>query len=226
MICNIEHDFKKLETLREDHKHNEEFGNVTPIREVPVITEGSYKIISGPCQFMFYLCNTRALIKDRLYPKDCERMINRHLTWYQNKLRPKTQMLIRVLGRQLQHENGLIGTNEGGLSRSSTIKNPSQIEFELEPIKLLLEYLDGQLRESNTKYFGNQLSICDLLYYWEISMLQHLLKKEIVQPNTELATWFNESMKKSEEIRLLEQKALEAFAKYRGTSGSNPATAQ
>ena len=49
MICNIEHDFKKLETLREDHKHNEEFGNVTPIREVPVITEGSYKIISGPC---------------------------------------------------------------------------------------------------------------------------------------------------------------------------------
>ena len=120
----------------------------------------------------------------------------------------------------------MIGTNEGGLSRSSTIKNPSQIEFELEPIKLLLEYLDGQLRESNTKYFGNQLSICDLLYYWEISMLQHLLKKEIVQPNTELATWFNESMKKSEEIRLLEQKALEAYAKYRGTSGSNPATAQ
>ena len=43
-------------------------------------------------------------------------------------------------------------------------------------------------------------------------MLQHLLKKEIVQPNTELATWFNESMKKSEEIRLLEKKALEAFA--------------
>jgi len=55
---------------------------VTPIQEVPVITEGSYKIISGPCQFMFYLCNTRKQVKDTLYPKDCEKLINRHMNFF------------------------------------------------------------------------------------------------------------------------------------------------
>ena len=47
-----------------------------------MITEGSYKIISGSCQFMFYLCNTRAMVKDKFYPKDCEKLINRHMAFY------------------------------------------------------------------------------------------------------------------------------------------------
>jgi len=58
-LCKVDHEYKNIETLREEHKLSEEFALVSPILEVPVITEGSYKIISGPCQFMFYLCNTR-----------------------------------------------------------------------------------------------------------------------------------------------------------------------
>ena len=101
MICHIEHEYTNVETLLEEHKRSEEFALVSPIQEIPVITEGSYKIISGPAQFMFYLCNTRSIVKDRLYPKDCERMINKYLNWFQNKLRPKTQRLIKLLQRQL-----------------------------------------------------------------------------------------------------------------------------
>ena len=59
LICHIDHEYRNLETLKEEHKRNEEFAVVSPIQEIPVITEGSYKIISGPSQFMFYLCNTR-----------------------------------------------------------------------------------------------------------------------------------------------------------------------
>ena len=95
----IDYDFRLIDTMREEHKLSEEFNNVSPIQEIPCITEGSYKIISGPCQFMFYLCNTRSIVKDSLYPKDCERMINRHIAWYQNKLRPKTQKLNKMLQR-------------------------------------------------------------------------------------------------------------------------------
>ena len=78
----IEHEYNNLDTLKDEHKTSEEFAIVSPIQEVPVITEGSYKIISGPCQFMYYLCNTRSKVKDSLYPKDCERLINRHMAWY------------------------------------------------------------------------------------------------------------------------------------------------
>jgi len=81
-ICNIEHDYHNLETMVEEHKRSAEFTEVSPIQEVPVITEGSYKIISGPCQFMFYLCSTRIKIKQRLYPKDCEKLINQYLGYY------------------------------------------------------------------------------------------------------------------------------------------------
>ena len=71
----------------------------------------------------------------------------------------------------------------------------------MDAIKQLLDQLDTQLRQSNAKYFGNLLSIADILYFWEISTLQHLLKREIVPANTELSTWFYESMKHKEEIR-------------------------
>ena len=100
-ICRIEHEYQNLETLKEEHKLSEEFAKVSPIQEVPVITEGSYKIISGASQFMFYLCNTRQRVKDQLYPKDCERVINRHMGFYQNKLRPRTQRLMKMLTRKL-----------------------------------------------------------------------------------------------------------------------------
>ena len=49
MICNIDYEYRNIETLREEHKRSDEFAKVSPIQEVPVITEGSYKIISGPC---------------------------------------------------------------------------------------------------------------------------------------------------------------------------------
>ena len=75
-LCNVEFEYTNIETLKEEHKRSEEFAKISPVQEIPVLTEGSYKIISGATQFMFYLCNTRAKVKDTLYPKDCERVIN------------------------------------------------------------------------------------------------------------------------------------------------------
>ena len=95
---------------------------------------------------------------------------------------------------------------------STTQVNPMTIESEVEQIGKFLDELDLQLRNSNSKFFGSQMSIADILYYQEISTLQHLLKREIIPPNSEIAVWFHESMK-TEEIRTLDQKSLEAHSK-------------
>jgi hypothetical protein len=36
-------------------------------------------------------------VKKELYAKDQEQLIDRHLVWYQSKMRPETQRLIRML---------------------------------------------------------------------------------------------------------------------------------
>ena len=58
----------------------------------------------------------------------------------------------------------------------------------------------------------------DVIYYWEISTLQLLLKREIVPANTALATWFHEDMKRVDGVSQLEQKSLEAIAAYSQTT--------
>ena len=170
LICNLDYDFEQISTLHEEHKRNQEFLAVSPIEDVPVLTEGSYKIISGPVHFMTYLCSTRDLVKNKLYPKDCERKINIHISWFQNKLRPHSGRLIKILMRKSQELRGDLSkeTPRGGQRQSFNI-SPANIEYEVELLLKLLENLDKEL--TNQKYFGEVLSIADLLYYAEISTL-------------------------------------------------------
>ena len=96
----------------------------------------------------------------------------------------------------MQDDHNLVSNETPrGQARMSTTVNPTMIEFEVDSVGKFLDEMDGQLRQQNSKFFGNNLSIVDLLYYWEISTLQHLLKREIVPPSTDLGTWFHESMK-------------------------------
>ena len=80
------------------------------------------------------------------------------------------------------------------------------------------------MRQSNTSFFSSQLSIADLLYYWEISTLQSLLKRDILPANSDLEKWYKESMLKMDSISQIEQKAVEALAAYQvpsdNTSGA------
>ena len=87
-----------------------------------------------------------------------------------------------------------------GQARMSVSVTPMTIENEVEQISKFMDELDLQLKQSNNSFFGTRLSIADLLYFWEISTLQHLLKREIVVPNTDLATWYHESMRSRPEI--------------------------
>ena len=159
---------------------------------------------------MFYLCSTRSKIKDQLYPKDCEKLINSHLGYYQNKLRPKTQRLIKILQRRTQDENSLLPneTPRGQARMSVSSSAPMVIESEVEEIGRFFDVLDNHLKKSNSDFFGNQMSIADILYFWEISTVQELLKREIVSQQTSyLHKWYHETMKQTPAIAQIEAKS-------------------
>jgi len=50
---------------------------------------------------------------------------------------------------------------------SSTTVTPMAIENEVEQVLMYIRELNEQIKQS--EYFGTQLSIADILYYWEIS---------------------------------------------------------
>ena len=70
-IAGQDFEFKQINSLKGEHESNKEFEAISPSRDIPVITEGSYKIISGPVQYMTYLTSTRSDVKKKLYPDDC-----------------------------------------------------------------------------------------------------------------------------------------------------------
>ena len=63
------------------------------------------------------------------------------------------------------------------------------------------------------------MSIADLLYFWEISTVQQLLKREIITAQTTyLHKWFNETMKNTAEIAHIESKSTEHMVAYSNKS--------
>ena len=49
--------------------------------------------------------------------------------------------------------------------------DPVNLELELEAVNKLFENMNAQLQSSGSKFFGSQLSLVDLIYYWEVSTL-------------------------------------------------------
>ena len=66
------------------------------------------------------------------------------------------------------------------------------------------------------KYFcGRNVTVADIVYYNEISLIVNLTKKELFEqdyPN--LAVWYNETMPAIAELRMVEDKFKETIARY------------
>lgn len=59
------------------------------------------------------------------------------------------------------------------------------------------------------------MSIADLLYYWEISTVEMLLKREVITQQTDyLYKWYHETMKNTPEIAQIEEKSQERMKFY------------
>ena len=177
-------EFKPINSLEGEHKTNKEFAIISPSLDIPVITEASYKIISGPVQYMTYLTHTRAAVKKKLYPDDWSRQISRHINWFQNKMRPTTGRLMKLLIAQIQRS-----VND---PNSAPANMQDDIDYEISVIEKMLENLEVELRDQ--KYFGGELSVIDCLYYTEISTISCLVGRSIVPENTNIENWYSKSM--------------------------------
>lgn len=166
-----------------------------------MITEGSFKILGGNNIFIIYLCNSNKLVKDKLYPADTKNEIEKHLAWFQARMKPSSTRLVKMIVQPQAFGEKVPPADE---------LNREENEF----FSKLLPSLDKQL--VNKAYFcGNDITIADIQYFQEISTLVHLKKREITAsefPN--LAPWYNDRLAKIPEVAELDKKLKEIIAKY------------
>ena len=68
-----------------------------PSGQIPTITEGQYKIIGGGNTHVQYLVNSHDLVAQHLYPEALRSEVEKFLNWFQSKMRPETQRLVRMI---------------------------------------------------------------------------------------------------------------------------------
>jgi hypothetical protein len=62
-----------------------------------MITEGSFKILGGSSIIISYLIQGNQRVKERLYPKENSTEIDKHLGWFQSRMKPNSTRLIKML---------------------------------------------------------------------------------------------------------------------------------
>ena len=199
-VASVPHNLEEVDQFKGDHK-KESYLAQNPSGQIPMITEGSFKILGGNNIFLIYLCNSNARIKDRLYPLESRVEIEKHLAWFQSRMKPTSTRLIKMIVQPQAFGD----------------KAPSQQELAREQeefFKKLLPSLDKQLE--NKRYFcGEDVSIADIQYFCEISTIANLTKKDLNQsdyPN--LAVWYNERLSQIPEIDSVDRKLKEIINKY------------
>ena len=166
-----------------------------------MLSEGNMKILGGSTTFISYLCNSKPSIKNQLYPVDSRAEIEKHLAWFQARIKPTSTRLVKMIVQP----------------KAFGDKPPSQQELQREQeefFKKLLPTLDKQL-EQKRFFCGPNVTIADIQYYCEIVTIVSLTKKELSEgdfPN--LAPWFHERMSKIPELAALDKKMIEILVKY------------
>ena len=113
-----------------------------------MITEGSFKILGGNNIFLIYLCNSHEQIKRRLYPDENKVDIEKHLAWFQSRMKPTSTRLIKMIVQPQAF---------GDKAPTAQELQREQEEF----FKKLLPSLDKQL-EGKRFFCGDEVSIADI----------------------------------------------------------------
>ena len=169
-----------------------------------MITEGQFKIIGGGTAFITYLINAHKSVRDNLYPEAQKAEIDKLLNWFQFKMRPETQLLIRmivppkVLGGQAtaldkkQKQKDLIFADNG-----------------------LLSALNGPLSRTGKYICGSTPTVVDILFYCEISTIIALTRsgENLGEHNRNVTEWFKR-MKTIEGLPKLDSEMSELINKF------------
>ena len=104
---------------------------------------------------------------------------------------------------------------------STKSKLEIMIDYEIETFTKLLRSLNEQLDDQ--LYFGGQMSICDILYYTEISTITHLTAKQFIPNNTRLYEWYTKTMR-CVEINELDGQLRKAITDYKDSQTDGQST--
>ena len=199
-VAGVLHNLEEVDQFKGDHK-KESYLAQNPSGQIPMITEGSFKILGGNNIFLIYLCNSHEQIKRKLYPDESKVDIEKHLAWFQSRMKPTSTRLIKMIVQPQAF---------GDKAPSAQELQREQEEF----FKKLLPSLDKQL-EGKRFFCGDDVSIADIQYYCEISTIVFLTKRELSQQDyPQLAGWYNDRLSQIPEINQLDKKLTEIIAKY------------
>ena len=95
-IAGVPHQFEEVDYFKGEHQ-KEPYLSVNPTGQIPMVSEGSFKILGGNNIYLVYLCNSHQRIKDKLYKQDQRGEIEKHLSWFQARMRPNTGRIIRMI---------------------------------------------------------------------------------------------------------------------------------
>ena len=127
---------------------------MNPNSTVPMITEGSTKIIGDGSSLYFYLVNKHPAVFEKFYAEDQALEIKNLMGWFQKIMRRVTSKLIRVVVNPK-------------VFKQQTKKSPN-VEDDL---KEFFEQILGKLEEKLAvqKYLtGEKITIIDIMFYCEI----------------------------------------------------------
>jgi hypothetical protein len=85
-----------VDTLKDEHTQ-EAYLAQSYCETIPMVSNNNYKVIGGDITTVKYLKNAYPQVREQLYPSANSAAIDKLLGWYQSKMRPETQRLVRML---------------------------------------------------------------------------------------------------------------------------------
>lgn len=96
----VQFDYKNFNSLTNEQKESKyNFDKVNPSYQLPVVVEGSYKILNGNNAALTYLSCTHKSINDKLAPSASQKQVLFWLNYFQANILPVTSRLTTLLAK-------------------------------------------------------------------------------------------------------------------------------
>ena len=171
-LCSVQFQFVQVNTLKEEHKE-ESYLRVNKAGTVPTLVVDQDKILAGGSTFPLYLAGQFKEVGQNLFHEADKEKIGTVLNWFNSKMMPETQRLIRLIVPPKVY-----GGKVSGITTASDMnsKKEDQINNIFSQNGSLLEVLDNRLKK--TRFIAsNELTVADVIIYCEISTIMALLSK-------------------------------------------------
>jgi len=169
-----------------------------------MVTEGVYKVIGGGNTLLHFLVNSKKEVATHLHPEELKPEVDKFLNWFQSKMRPETQRLVRLI----------VPAKVLGGAPTSAEDKQKQRET-LFGSRGILNILDKQLESTHGFVCGKSMTIVDVLFYCEISTILSLShgKTDLGADNHALNTWFH-TMKATKGMAALDGELSDIVTKF------------